>query len=92
VTREQQVEGLSREVMRRVQMARKNARLKLDDRIVLELACAGELREAAETHLERLTSETLAVSVTFCEQPRGTFVETSDVDGDTVTVGLTLRT
>ncbi|MBI5495442.1 MAG: isoleucine--tRNA ligase [Deltaproteobacteria bacterium] len=89
VTREQQVEGLGREVLRRVQMARKSARLKLDDRIHLSLALTGELLEAAQAHQERIAAEALAVSVKFEAEPTGAFVEKSDVDGDAVGVGLT---
>jgi len=89
VTKDQAMEGLSREVMRRVQVARKNARLILDDRIILTLALQGELLEAATLHQARIAQETLAVEVRFEAQASGTFTETSDVDGDPVGIGIT---
>lgn len=91
VTRDQALEGLAREVVRRVQVARKNARLNLDDRITLQVACAGELLEAAQHHRDRIASETLATELSFVAKASGTFVEETDVDGDTVGVGITVR-
>src|SRR5690606_11978245 len=50
VTPEQLKEGLAREVIRRIQMARKNAKLNLDDRIELQIKCSGDLKSAVEAH------------------------------------------
>jgi isoleucyl-tRNA synthetase len=90
VTREQKVEGLSREVLRRVQVARKNANLKLDDRIRLTLAVAGDLLEACEAHKSLFEREALAADLKFVEAPQGDFVEQADIDGDAVGVGISV--
>lgn len=89
VTDEQEREGLAREVIRKVQAARKSADFLLDDRIALELRCAGALREAVEAHREMVQRETLAAKLTLSEMPQGKHVETADIDGETVEIGVT---
>ncbi len=91
VSDEQKREGLSREVVRRVQMARKNADLNLDDRIALQLECSGAVREAAEHHAAEIRAETLAIDLTFCENiASSTFSERADIDGAALGIGMTV--
>ncbi len=89
VTPELREEGLAREVRRRIQMARKLARARLDQRVAVEVAVAGELLDAAKARAEWLSSETLS-SIAFVEAPKGDHVETFDVDGDALVIGVTL--
>ncbi|HTL13393.1 MAG TPA: isoleucine--tRNA ligase [Bdellovibrionota bacterium] len=90
VTPEQVREGLSREVLRKVQQARKGADLKLDDRIKVEIKCGAELRDAVEAHRAYVMGECLALDLKFVDaDPRGEHVEAGDVDGDPVSVGIT---
>jgi isoleucyl-tRNA synthetase len=91
VTEEQVREGLSREVMRRVQAARKNAGLNFDDRIELELACDEEMRAAIEAHRPRLMQETLATHLAIVDAPAGAFVEDAEIDDRTLRIGLTVQ-
>jgi isoleucyl-tRNA synthetase len=88
VDAEQRREGLAREVIRKVQQARKNAKFNLDDRIVLNLHCTGEYLEAIEHHQALLCGETLASEFALTPQPRGSHVETVDLDGSTVIIGV----
>jgi isoleucyl-tRNA synthetase len=88
VTPEQREEGLAREVRRRIQMARKLARVKLDAQVTLKLAAQGELREAAEARRAWLESETLS-TITFADALEGDGVERFDIDGDALAVALT---
>ena len=93
VTAEQEQEGLAREVMRKVQMARKSADFQMDDRISLEIAAGTEIRAAIECHKELLLSETLAGEFKMLDEvstPAGFFVDTSDIDGLSIKVGVTV--
>jgi isoleucyl-tRNA synthetase len=93
VTAEQEQEGLAREVMRKIQMARKSADFQMDDRISLEIAAGTEIRSAIETHKKMLLSETLTGEFNLLDEtstPSGFFVDTSDIDGLSIKVGVTV--
>ena len=81
-------EGLAREMVRRIQMARKNADFNLDDRIELQLHCRGDLLAAAQAFGDYIQSETLAEKMTFETQPQGEYTEDFEVDGAELKVGL----
>jgi isoleucyl-tRNA synthetase len=90
VTPAQVREGLAREVIRKVQQARKNARFNLDDRIRLELACSGEWKEAVEAHKDMIQEATLTKEFALSEKPAGKHTETVDLDeGATLAIGIT---
>ncbi len=89
VTDEQVKEGLAREIVRKVQAARKAADFQLDDTIALELACAGALHEAAEAHQEMICRETLTRKFALVANPQGKHVETIDLDGESLSIGVT---
>lgn len=92
VTPEQEQEGLAREVMRKIQMARKAADFQMDDRISLEIACGPAVRAAIEKHKDMLLSETLTTNFKLIDEaasPTGKHVEASDIDGASVKVGVT---
>lgn len=88
VTEAQIREGLGREVIRRIQLARKTAGLNLDDRIDVQLACDDELRGAIETHQLAIRDATLSGTLQIVEAPAGTFVEAAEIDGRALTIGL----
>jgi isoleucyl-tRNA synthetase len=81
VEQDQVREGLSREVIRRIQMARKNAQLNLDDRIQLEISCEGELKDAVEHHKDRIQSETLALDLKVTPALTRQHQEQAEIDG-----------
>jgi hypothetical protein len=89
---DQILEGLSREVMRKIQQARKNADLKLDARIELSLFVDGKLLEAVKAHESTLTSETLTKKLTYAasaESVTGTHTEVAtDIEEGKVGIGL----
>lgn len=92
VTPEQEQEGLAREVMRKIQAARKSADFKLDDKISLEIACSETLQAALQAHLERVQSETLAKDfklLSLDQSVQGAHTEVIDLDGETLKIGVT---
>jgi isoleucyl-tRNA synthetase len=58
-------EGLAREIVHAVQLARRDAGLDISDRIVLTLDGDGELLGAARAHEEYISGEVLAVAVHY---------------------------
>jgi isoleucyl-tRNA synthetase len=90
VTREQQIEGMAREAVRRVQAARKAAKLPFDAMIALELSASGDLRAAIEQFQSRIGDETRARSVTLVDVPAGSYTEQAETDGDALGIGLTV--
>lgn len=94
---EQILEGLAREVMRKIQQARKNADLKLDARIELTLFVEGKLLAAVKAHETTLKQETLATRLHYATskdevlktEAQSVHVETAtDVEEGLVTIGL----
>lgn len=91
VTPEQIKEGLAREIMRKIQAARKSADFKLDDRISLQLAAEGELRAAIEAFESMIKAETLTkdfVLLPIAQDPQGSYTEVIDLDGETLKIGV----
>lgn len=64
ITPELRREGLSREVIRYTQAARKESGLNVDDRIELSFVADGELQQAIEEYASTIANETLAVELT----------------------------
>jgi isoleucyl-tRNA synthetase len=90
VTPEQVQEGLAREVIRKIQAARKSADFILDDRISLELHCTGAIRKAVETHQEMVQRETLCVQLKWTDTPHGQHTEEGEIDGDPIKLGVSV--
>ena len=80
VTEELRLEGLVRDVSRKVNELRRQAGLALDDRIRLLVQADGEIRRAIETHRDHLMAEVLATEISFA--PDG--VLTAELPGEEV--------
>jgi isoleucyl-tRNA synthetase len=80
ITPELRREGLARELVRAVQDLRKEAGLKVSDRIELAISAEGEVAEAVHAHRDYLLGETLAVALFDAPQGDG-FDARVDVDG-----------
>lgn len=94
VTPEQEREGLAREVMRKVQAARKTANFKLNDKIKLELSCGDVLTKAITEHQATLTSETLTSNFTLFDLSKavsGTHTEQLEIDGEILKIGVSVN-
>lgn len=79
-------EGLAREVVRLVQDARKEAGLRVTDRIELGIEAGGPVAEAVETHRSWIAGEVLAVRI---EVGPVAGAEPREIDGHRV--GLAVR-
>ena len=82
-------EGLARELIHAVQLARKAADLRIEDTISLKLDVPEELRPPAERHRTTLMAETLASEMVLGEAA-GDHRETARVEGREVGIGLTV--
>ena len=71
-------EGLSRELVNRVQNLRKDAGLEITDRISLTVSAEGEVRRALESNLDYIRTETLAMEVTWTEEEAGENLQLED--------------
>lgn len=81
-------EGLSRELVRLVQSARKDADLQVDDRINLILHTESpDLMQAISAHADYISSETLAVSVNTIENDLD-YSTDKTINGETVKIKL----
>jgi isoleucyl-tRNA synthetase len=68
ITDDLRLEWLAREVSRKVNELRKQAALKVEDRITLQVDADGDVRRAVDAHREWLQGETLALAI---EDQRG---------------------
>jgi isoleucyl-tRNA synthetase len=81
-------EGLAREVVRRIQMLRKNAGLELTDRIVTTYQADGMLAEAIEQFRDYVAGETLSVELVTNPAPNGAVSQRFDVEGRSLVLAL----
>ena len=80
-------EGLAREVVRAVQLARQSAGLEVSDRIVLSLGGDGGLLDAARAHEGYVAGETLATSVAY--DLDGDALSTTSIEGRELRISVT---
>ncbi len=85
---DQMLEGLSREIVNRIQKLRKSADLKLDNRIVVEFQAEGDLLRAMEEHQSYVGEQVLATEMVTSDQPKGDFTEEYEIEKQKITIGL----
>jgi isoleucyl-tRNA synthetase len=78
-------EGLAREIVHAVQNARKEAGLDVSDRIALSLDGDAELLEAARAHEPYVSGETLATSVAYGSDGKGS---ATSIEGRELLIGV----
>jgi len=79
LTRELELEGLARDVIRVVQNARREADLVPDDRIVLMLKAGGDLAEAIDTHGDLIATEVLAERIVTDALADALYTDSTDI-------------
>ncbi len=81
-------EGLSREVVRRVQALRKDAGLEISDRIELYFTASTGLVSAINAFADYISNETLAVRILNEEAPQVIPTESDTFDGESLTISI----
>jgi len=89
ITPELKLEGLAREVVRRVQELRKQADYDLTDRITVTYKAEGKLAVALETYGSDIADEVLADEIKAVEDPSGDGLLEDQVDGCALTLAVT---
>jgi isoleucyl-tRNA synthetase len=87
ITPELEAEGLARDMVRMIQQARKDAGLHVSDRIALTLELPKAMQPAL-THRDYIAEQTLAVSLSEGSAAQSESVLTQEVDGETITIGI----
>ncbi len=88
LTSELEAEGLARDVVRRIQNARKDAGFDIADRIATTYQAGPKLAAVFAVHADYISQETLSVSLTEGELPKGAYVEELELAGEPLTFGL----
>jgi len=80
-------EGLAREIVHAIQQMRKDAGFRVEDRIVVTYETAERLGTVVDRHAHYIQDETLARELRRA-QPVGDLVETVEIDGSPLTLGV----
>ena len=88
ISEELKLEGLARDLVRKIQELRKTSGFSVEDRIALTYEGDERLQAALERWRDFIASETLAVSMTQGTAPEGSSAETFRIEGNDLTVGL----
>ena len=88
ITPELADEGLARELVHRIQNARKAAGFEISDRIAVYFSDSERLRTVVAAHGEYVRAETLADELAEGSAPEGAHVEDQLLDGETLTLAV----
>lgn len=88
ITTDLLLEGLARESVNRIQNMRKSADFDVTDRIAITYNGTEQVRSAIRKHEDWIRNETLALELDEAERPTGKLVESFEIGGDRLTVGL----
>ena len=88
ISPELKLEGLARDLVRKIQELRKQSGFSVEDRIRLFYEGDGILAEALERWRDYIATETLAVAVARGEAPDGASTETFQIEGHDLKVGV----
>lgn len=85
ISRDLYYEGLAREIVRRIQIMRKDMNLEYSDRVEASINGDDEVKEVIERHRKYIENETLSILV---ENIEGEYIKEWDIDGKMVTIAL----
>ncbi len=82
------LEGLAREIVRRVQMMRRDADFEISDRIAITYSGSERVARALAAHRDYVAGETLAESVQAAEPPAGAFSQAFTIDDEELVLSV----
>ncbi|MEZ4695880.1 MAG: isoleucine--tRNA ligase [Rhodothermales bacterium] len=88
LTKDLLLEGISREIVNRIQNLRKQADYDVTDRIRVEYATSGVIRESLGEYAEVVRNETLALELHPADEPAGDLVESFEIEDQVITIGV----
>ena len=88
MTEELELEGLAREVVRRVQSMRRDADFNISDTITTRYQAGERLTKAIEQFSDYIRTETLSEALESGEPDDGFHKETFALDGETLAIGV----
>jgi isoleucyl-tRNA synthetase len=88
LTDELESEGFAREIVRRIQSMRKEMDLDVESQIQTMISIPNEKKQALSSWNEYIKQETRSVKLDFVEKPMGKLVKPWDIDGLSVTIGV----
>jgi isoleucyl-tRNA synthetase len=88
ITDELAMEGLARDIVRRIQNQRKEAGFEIADQIITYYDAGKKLCEVFEIYGEYIAEETLSTTLYRSTPPRDAFVKTFELGGETLKIGL----
>lgn len=88
ISEELKLEGLARDLVRKIQELRKQSGFAVEDRIRLFYEGDGVLAQALERWREYIATETLAIAVARGQAPDGASTETLKIEGHDLTVSV----
>ncbi len=84
-------EGLAREMVNRIQKARKEANLNVDDRIQLILDVPNDLQSCIEPYSTYIMQETLSTKITFEDLDKCTSIYPATIDDHSIKIHLSTQ-
>ena len=88
ITAEEELEGLARELVRRIQFMRKELALEISDYIEVWVEGDDEIRKALEEMKEYIANETRAKALNPGAPPEDVYRREWDIDDKTVVIGI----
>ncbi len=88
ISEELRMEGLAREIVRRIQTMRKEADLRIEDTIRTYYQGSSGLDDVFRAWGNYIQQETLSLQLVDSVAPGSAHVETHDLDGESVTIGI----
>jgi isoleucyl-tRNA synthetase len=89
ITSELRIEGLAREIVRRVQAMRKNAEFNIEDRITTYYDVETEMSEVFQSWGDYIKAETLSIELVSGDPPDSAYTENHKIEDQSLTLGVT---